>query len=105
SVSVEGRGAEVNFAAVAHAANVSRDFVSSHTELRAGIERLRVEQRPAVSRLRRKERASDASVRARPRAAVDDNQRLWEENTRLRREVALVHGRVRELELDRRVRA
>ena len=50
------------------------------------------------------ERASDASIRARLRAALDDNQRLREENARLREELALAHGRARELELDRRVR-
>jgi hypothetical protein len=98
------RGARVNFAAVAGAAGVSRQFLYTHPELRAEIEQLREEQHSELSRLPVAERASDASIRARLRAALDDNQRLREENTRLRGELALAHGRVRELELDRRVR-
>jgi hypothetical protein len=35
---------------------------------------------------------------------LDDNHRLRDENARLREELALAHGRVRELELDGRVR-
>ena len=68
------------------------------------IEQLRDEQHSERSRLPLAERASDASIRARLRAALDDNQRLREENARLREELALAHGRVRELELDARVR-
>jgi hypothetical protein len=49
-------------------------------------------------------RASEASLRARLRAALDDSQRQREEIARLREELAFAHGRVRELELDRRVR-
>ncbi len=55
-----------------------------HVELRAEIERLRAAHGPA--RAASRERASDASLRARRRAAL-----------------ALAHGRVRELELERRV--
>lgn len=98
------RGAPVNFAAVAAGARVSRQFLYTHPELRQEIEQLRGEQHSELSRLPLAERASDASIRARLRAGLDDNQRLREENARLRAELALAHGRVRELELDRRVR-
>jgi Family of unknown function (DUF6262) len=98
------RGAAVNFAAIAAAAGVSRQFLYTHPELRREIEQLRDEQHGELSRLPVAERANDASIRARLRAALDDNQRLREENARLREELALAHGRVRELELDRRVR-
>ena len=98
------RGAAVNFAAIAAAAGVSRQFLYTHAELRQEIEQLRGEQHRELSRLPVAERASDASIRTRLRAALDDNQRLREENTRLRDELALAHGQVRELELDRRVR-
>ena len=37
-------------------------------------------------------------------AALDEGQRQREEIARMRDELALAHGRVRELELDRRVR-
>jgi len=49
-------------------------------------------------------RASDASPRARLRAALDDNKRQREEISAQRDELAITHGRVRELELDRRAR-
>ena len=101
---LSGRGARVNFAAVAAGAGVSRQFLYTHPELRQEIEQLRDEQHSGLSRLPLAERASDASIRARLRAALDDNQRLREENARLREELALAHGRARELELDRRVR-
>jgi hypothetical protein len=51
-----------------------------------------------------RQRASDASLRARLRAALDEAQRHRGEIARLREELALAHGRVRELELDRRLR-
>lgn len=97
------RGAAVNFAAIAAAAGVSRQFLYTHPELRVEIEQLRGEQQRELSRLPVAERASDASIRARLRAALDDNQRLREENTHLREELALAHGRARELEFTHRV--
>ena len=50
------------------------------------------------------ERASDASLRALLRGALEESQRQREEIARLREELALAHGRVREIELDRRLR-
>lgn len=99
---LEERGVEVNFATVARAGNVNRDFLYGHAELRSEIEQLRSEQRAALSAMRVGERASDASIRARLRAALDDNQRLREENAQLRQELELAHGTVRELELAKR---
>jgi len=99
---LDKRGAAINFVSVAAAANVSRQFLYTHDELRVEIEQLRDEERQAPVRLPARARASDASVRARLRAALDDNQRLREQNTRLRDELALAHGRVRDLELGRR---
>jgi len=100
---LDRRGAEVNFAAVAAIANVSRQFLYTHSELRAEIESLRGDRHATLARLPAAERATDASIRARLRAALDENRRLREENTRLREELALAHGAVRELELERRV--
>jgi hypothetical protein len=101
---LDSEGATVTFAAVASRARVSRAFLYAHSELRAAIEALRATQGPAPARLPVRQRASDASVRARLRAALDENQRQREELARLREELALAHGRVRELELDRRIR-
>jgi len=97
-------GAAVTFAAVARRAGVSRVFLYQHAELRAQVEALRAAQAAAPARLPVRQRASDPSLRARLRAALDESQRQREEIAALREELALAHGRVRELELDRRVR-
>ena len=108
---LDREGATVTFTAVAKRAGVSRVFLYQHPELRAqieelrsGIEALRAAQAAAPAHLPVRQRASDASLRARLRAALDQNQRQREQNARLREELALAHGRVRELELDRRMR-
>ena len=101
----EREGAAITFAAVAQRARVSRAFLYQHGELlRAEIERLRAAQSAAPARPVSRERASDASLRARLRAALDECERRREEIARLREELALAHGRARELQLDRRVR-
>ena len=101
---LDREGVTVTFASVAECARVSRAFLYQHAELRAEIEALRIAQAPAPAPLPVRHRASDASLRTRLRAALDDSQRQREEIARLREELALAHGRVRELELDRRVR-
>jgi hypothetical protein len=101
---LDADGATITFAAVAKRARVSRVFLYEHADLRAEIETLRSVQATAPARLPVRHRASDASLRARLRSALDESQRQREENARLREELALAHGRVRELELDRRVR-
>jgi hypothetical protein len=45
------------------------------------------------------ERSRDESIRVRLRTALDVNKRLRQEIAALRDELALAHGRVRELEL------
>jgi hypothetical protein len=97
-------GAAVTFAAVAERAGVSRAFLYQHAEVRAEIEALRAADASSAARLPTRQRASDASLRARLRAALDECQRQREEIARLREELAVAHGRARELELDRRVR-
>jgi hypothetical protein len=92
----------VNFAAVAAIASVSRQFLYTNPDLREEIDRLRGEQRTTLPRTAVEERASDASIRTRLRAALDDNQRLREQNARLREELSVAHGTVRELQLARR---
>ncbi|MGZ6564654.1 MAG: DUF6262 family protein [Solirubrobacteraceae bacterium] len=100
---LDADGASISFAAVAAHARVSRAFLYQHAELRAEIEALRSINSGAPARLPVRQRASDVSVRARLRAALDENQRQREEIAALREELALAHGRVRELELDRRI--
>ena len=101
---LDREGATVTFTAVAKRAGVSRMFLYQHPELRSGIEALRAAQAAALARLPVRHRASDASLRARLRSALDESQRQHEEIAWLRQELALAHGRVRELELDRRLR-
>jgi hypothetical protein len=98
-VDLHKRGETITFAGIAARASVSRQFLYTHAELRAEIERLRSEPQPASARLPSRERASDASIRTRLRAALDENKRLREELAALRDELALIHGHVRELEL------
>jgi len=98
------QGAAVTFAAVAERARVSRAFLYQQPALRSQIEALRSAQAGAPARVSVRQRASDASLRARLRAALDEGQRQREEIARLREELALAHGRVREIELDRRLR-
>ena len=101
---LDSEGAMVTFVAVAERAQVSGVFLYQHAELRSEIEALRTAQATAPARVPVRQRASDASLRARLRAALDEGQRQREEIVRLREELALAHGRVRELELDRRLR-
>ena len=61
-------------------------------------------QRPPP-RLPAHQRASDDSIRARLRGTLEENKRLRAENAQLREELALAHGRVRELELTHRRRS
>ena len=100
---LDADGAIVSFAAVAEHARVSRAFLYAHAELRSEIEALRSIETAAPARLPVRQRASDTSLRARLRAALDENQRQRDELAALREELALAHGRVRELELDRRI--
>ena len=101
---LDHQGAAITFAGVAQRARVSRAFLYEHADLRAEIEALRAAQASAPASLPARQRASDASLRARLRAALDESRRHREQIARLREELALAHGRVRELELDRRVR-
>ena len=100
---LDADGAAVSFAAVAKHARGSRAVRYAHAELRAEIEARRSIHSAAPARLPVRQRASDTSLRARLRAALDENQRQRDQIAALREELALAHGRVRELELDRRV--
>ena len=93
-------GAPISFATVARAADVSRKFLYSQPDLREHIERARAAQADAPrSTVPLRERASDTSVRARLRAALEENQRLRDDNAQLRQEIAVLHGMLREARL------
>jgi hypothetical protein len=101
---LDRQGVAISFVSVAQRARVSRAFLYAHADLRGEIEALRHSQDGMATRLPVRERASDASIRVRLRAALEDNQRQRLQIAGLREELAIAHGRVRELELDRRVR-
>lgn len=99
---LQRRGRTISFQAVAAEAGVSRAFLYGRPQLRAAIEQQRDHRQQVPSRLPAGERASEESTRARLRGTLEENKRLRAENAQLRDELALVHGRVRELELARR---
>ena len=103
-VELHKRAETITFAAVAVRANVSRQFLYTHPDLRPEIERLPGEPQPPA-RLPPRERASDESVQTRLRVALDENKRLRDENADLRDELARAYGRVRELEVAQRTTA
>ncbi len=100
---LDREGAAISFVSVSQRARVSRAFLYAHQQLRGEIDALRIAESDAPVRLPVRQRASDASIRARLRAALEENQRQRLEIAGLREELAIAHGRVRELELDRRV--
>ena len=77
---------------------MSRAFLYGHRQLRTAIEQLRQECQDIPPRLPAHQRASEESTRARLRGMLEENKRLRSENAQLREELALAHGRVRELE-------
>ncbi|MGO9977314.1 MAG: DUF6262 family protein [Solirubrobacteraceae bacterium] len=91
-------GTQASFVTIAAEAGVSRQFLYTHPELRAEIERQRAQ---AVPRLPSRRSADSDSARARLRAALEDNQRLRDENRLLKEELAVAHGTLRELRQNR----
>ncbi|MGB0092616.1 MAG: DUF6262 family protein [Solirubrobacteraceae bacterium] len=102
---LDRRGQPITFLAVAAEAGVSARYLYAHPQLRATIEQLRDERHSTPSRQPRHPRASEESIRARLRGTLEENKRLRGENARLRSELALVHGEVRELKLASRHRS
>jgi hypothetical protein len=101
---LDREGSAITFASISARAQVSRSFLYRNTAIRNEIVRLRGSQIGAPPRLPVRERASDGSLRTRLHVSLDENRRQRDEIAQLREELALAHGRVRELELDRRVR-
>jgi hypothetical protein len=89
-------GTPITFAAVAHAANVSRSWLYRQPDLRAEITRLRATRlRPDHSTLPASQRASHASLQRRLETLLDANRTLREENARLRAQIAVLLGEQR----------
>ncbi|GAA3616139.1 DUF6262 family protein [Nonomuraea rosea] len=86
-------GTPITFETVAQAAEVSRSWLYRQPDLRKEIERLREATRrtpwPAIPA---SQRTSDASLRARLEEALRQNQKLKEDNRRLRQQLAHALG-------------
>jgi hypothetical protein len=87
----------VTFSAVASAARISRSWLYTQPDISDQIRRLRRETDRAGSAgaIPAGQRATDASLRARLTAALARNQRLTDENTQLRRQLARALGEQR----------
>lgn len=84
-------GADVSFAAVAHHAGVSRQWLYKNADLRSEIEKLRGRQ-TGVRRVPAAQRASDASLRQRSALLIEENKRLRRNIMELQEELAQLHG-------------
>src|SRR4051812_49001002 len=89
-------GAPVSFHAVARRAGVSRQWLYTQPELRARIEALRDRAPAAPDGVPTRQRASEASLRQRLESVRAENQRLREENTALKAELAIAYGQQRD---------
>lgn len=93
----EADGRPVTYAAVAADAQVSRAWLYTQPDLRTGIEQLRqvagtLTRTPIPTR----QRATEASLLQRLETAHLRNQRLVEENTVLRQQLAVAHADLRD---------
>ena len=94
-------GADISFAAVAHHAAVSRQWLYKNEDLRAEIEKLRGRQ-TGVRRVPAAQRATDASLRQRSALLGEENKRLRREVAALKDELAQLHGERRACALGER---
>jgi Family of unknown function (DUF6262) len=92
---LHGAGQPVSFDTVAREAQVSRSWLYGQADLRAEIIRLRGHLPTAAAPVPARQRASDASLRRRLEAANQQLSRLRAENQRLREELAVALGAIR----------
>ena len=92
----EDDGRPVTYAAVAADAQVSRAWLYTQPDLRTAIEQLRrVAGGPTHTPIPTRQRATEASLLQRLETAHLRNQRLAEENTILRQQLAVGHADLR----------
>jgi hypothetical protein len=92
---LDAQGAAISFQAVARCAGVSRQWLYTQPALRAEIERLRDRGPSRPDGVPTRQRATEASLRQRIETLRSENQRLREENTDLKAELAIAYGRRR----------
>ena len=91
-------GEPISFPAVARAASVSRQFLYSHDQVRGEIERLRAAHLDTAGAIPPAQRASEASQKARNQKLLDENRRLRTEVAGLGEELAGAWGELRALQ-------
>ena len=92
----EASGEPVTYANIAAAAGVCRSWLYTQPEIRAAIERLRVDNgRSAAGPVPTRQRASAASLVRRLEAAHRRNRELSREVAELRDQLAAAHGELR----------
>jgi uncharacterized protein DUF6262 len=86
-------GRPVTFSAVASAAGISRSWLYTQPDISDQVRRLRAARtRGPANLIPAGQRATSDSLRARLTAALQRNQQLADENTRLRRQLARALG-------------
>ena len=87
-------GTPVTFASIATAAGISRSWLYTQPDISDQVRRLRsaARGRDPASTVPARQRATDSSLRARLTTALERNQQLADENTRLRRQLARALG-------------
>lgn len=92
---LDREGAQVSFQSVARRAGVSRQWLYTQTALRQEIEALRKRGAARADGVPARQRVSGASLRQRVETLRAENQRLREENSGLKTELAIAYGRQR----------
>lgn len=91
-VKLDHDGEPITFQGVARAAGVSRQWLYQQPDLRREIERLRDVGHGGTVSVPSAQRATEASLRQRLTSLTAENQRLREEATSLKAELALAYG-------------
>jgi hypothetical protein len=90
---LDREGAQVSFQSVARRAGVSRQWLYTQPALRQEIEALRERGPARADGVPARQRVSEASLRQRVETLRAENQRLREENSGLKTELAIAYGR------------
>ncbi len=98
---LDARGEQITFQAVAQTAGVSRQWLYTQPDLRGEINLLRDASSEQNDRPAR-ERASDNSLRHRNRALLEENQRLRAELVAVKNELAVALGELRDRQASER---
>lgn len=86
----------INFANVARESGCSQAWLYKEPDVAERIRKLRTQQSSKKSAIPKAEQASTASLRAQNEALRQRNKKITEENERLKRQIAVAYGLLRE---------